>query len=83
MRTTNNTQKTLAYAVNFIFENNMTLVQNFKLGNRIYKFVSSVNNVVPEGWTETVAVVYDYENQEYIALNIDDEKIGSKKITLI
>lgn len=82
MRTTDN-KKTLAYAVNFIFENNMTQVQNFKMGSKMYKFVNSVSNIVPEGWTETIAVVYDYEKQQYMALNIDDEKIGSKKVVLM
>jgi hypothetical protein len=71
-------KKTLAYAVNFIFDTPC----NFMMGNKMYKYINTVWDTLEDGSSTAVAVLYDYSKGQYISLCIDDVKVGSKQITI-
>ena len=72
-------KKTLAYATAFTFTTSGII--NFYMGKKMYQYVNTVYDARQDGrGFNTVVVLYDYRAQQYIALNVDDEKIGSKEI---
>lgn len=76
------TKKTLAYAVAFIFTTSGII--NFTMGKKTYQYVNTVYDARQDGrGFNTVVVLYDYRAQQYIALNVDDEKVGNKEIAFV
>ncbi len=75
-------KNTLAYAVAFIFNTSGAI--NFMMGKKTYQYINTVYDPRQDGrGYNTVVVLYDYSKQQYIALNVDDEKVGSKKVVLM
>lgn len=75
-------EKTLAYAVAFIFCT--TGKVDFMLGNKMYQHVNTVYDQREDGrGYNTCEVVYNYKAMKYEVLNVSDEKIGGKEITIL
>lgn len=75
-------KKTLAYAVAFIFCT--TGNADFILGNKMYQHVNTIYDGREDGrGNNTLEVVYNYKAMKYEVLNVTDEKIGSKEITIL
>lgn len=53
------------------------------VGNRIYEYVNTLNDYNAANGCNTIAVLYDFKVQKYIAVNIQDEKSNSKECVII
>lgn len=53
------------------------------VGNKIYVFVDVVNDYNAANGCNTIAVLYDFKSQKYVAVDIQDEKINSKECVII
>lgn len=75
-------EKTLAYAVAFIFCS--TGKADFMLGNKMYQHVNTLYDKREDGrGYNTCEVVYNYKTMKYEVLVVSDEKIGGKEITIL
>lgn len=75
-------KKTLAYAVAFHFCTSGKI--NFMLGNKMYQHIDTVYDQREDGrGFNTCEVVYNCKAQKYEVLNVSDEKIGNKEITIL
>lgn len=74
-------KKRFSYLVTF----NLFDQTNVKIaiGNKIYEFVNVVNDYNTNNRCNTIAVLYDFKSQKYVAVNIQDEKINSKECTIL
>lgn len=69
-------KKTLAYAVNFIFDKPC----NFMMGKKMYKYINTVWDTLEDESSTAIAILFDYSKGQYISLCVDDAKIGSRQI---
>ena len=53
------------------------------VGNKIYEFVNTINDYNTNNRCNTIAVLYDFKAQKYIAVNIQDEKFNRKECTVL
>lgn len=53
------------------------------VGNRIYEYVNTLNDYNAANGCNTIAVLYDFKAQKYIAVNIQDEKFNRKECVII
>lgn len=53
------------------------------VGNNIYEYVNTINDYNAANGCNTIAVLYDFKAQKYIAINIQDEKFNSKECVII
>lgn len=53
------------------------------VGNRIYEYVNTINDHNSANGCNTIAVLYDFKAQKYIAVNIQDEKFNRKECVII
>lgn len=53
------------------------------VGNRIYEYVNTLNDYNAANGCNTIAVLYDFKAQKYIAVNIQDGKFNSKECVVI
>lgn len=53
------------------------------VGNKIYEYVNTIIDYNAANGRSTIAVLYDFKAQKYIAVNIQDEKINSKECTIL
>lgn len=52
-------------------------------GNNIYEYVNTINDYNSANGCNTIAVLYDFKAQKYIAVNIKDEKFNRKECVVI
>lgn len=74
-------KKKFSYVVTFDLLRQTNVM--ISIGNKIYEFVSVVNDYNTANWCNTIAVLYDLKSQKYVAINIQDEKINSKECVII
>lgn len=74
-------KKRFSYLVTF----NLFDQTNVKIaiGNKIYEFVNVVTDYNTNNRCNTIAVLYDFKAQKYIAVNIQDEKFNRKECVVI
>jgi hypothetical protein len=74
-------KKTFSYVVTF----GLFMQTNVKImvGNNIYEYVNTVNDHNSANGCNTIAVLYDFKAQKYIAVNIQDEKFNRKECVVI
>lgn len=53
------------------------------VGNHIYEYVNTINDYNAANGCNTIAVLYDFKAQKYVAVNIQDEKFNSKECVII
>lgn len=53
------------------------------VGNNIYEYVNTINDHNSANGCSTIAVLYDFKAQKYIAVNIQDEKFNRKECVVI
>lgn len=52
-------------------------------GNNIYEYVNTINDYNAANGCNTIAVLYDFKAQKYIAVNTQDKKFNSKECVVI
>lgn len=70
-------KRTLKYAVAFHLQGNKGV--NFSTGNRLYTYIDTVY----DSNTNTIVVLYDCTSMKYVAVNVDNDPIGNKEITIL
>lgn len=74
-------KKRFSYVVTFgLFDQTNVKIM---VGNHIYEYVNTVIDYNAANGCSTIAVLYDFKAQKYIAINIQDEKINSKECTIL
>lgn len=53
------------------------------VGNNIYEYVNTIDDHNAANGCNTIAVLYDFKAQKYIAVNIQDDKFNSKECVII
>lgn len=53
------------------------------VGSRIYEYVNTINDYNAANGCNTIAVLYDFKSQKYVAVNIQDDKFNSKECVII
>lgn len=53
------------------------------IGNKIYEYVNTIIYYNAANGCNTIAVLYDFKAQKYIAVNIQDKKFNSKECVVI
>ena len=53
------------------------------VGNKIYEYVNTITDYNAANRYNTIAVLYDFKAQKYIAVNIQDDKFNSRKCVII
>lgn len=74
-------KKRFSYLVTFNLFNQTNV--KIMVGNKIYEFVNTIIDYNAANGCSTIAVLYDFKAQKYIAINIQDEKINSKECTIL
>ena len=74
-------KKRFSYLVTFYLFN-LTNVK-IMVGNRIYEYVNTIDDHNAANGCNTIAVLYDFKAQKYIAVNIQDDKFNSKECVII
>lgn len=75
-------EKTLAYAVAFIFTSTDRV--NFMLGSKMYQHINTIYDKREDGrGYNTLEVVYNYKAMKYEVLNASDSKVGGKEIVIL
>lgn len=74
-------KKKFSYVVTF----NLFSQTNIKImiGNKIYEYVNTIIDYNAANGCSTIAVLYDFKAQKYIAVNIQDKKFNSKERVVI
>lgn len=74
-------KKKFSYVVTF----GLFMQTNVKImvGNNIYEYVNTINDYNAANGCNTIAVLYDFKAQKYIAVNIQDEKFNRKECVVI
>ena len=74
-------KKRFSYLVTFNLFNQTNV--KIMVGNKIYEFVNTIIDYNAANGCSTIAVLYDFKAQKYIAINIQDEKFNSKECVVI
>lgn len=74
-------KKRFSYLVTFYLFNQTNV--KIMVGNRIYEYVNTIDDHNAANGCNTIAVLYDFKAQKYIAVNIRDEKFNSKECTIL
>lgn len=74
-------KKRFSYLVTFNLFNQTNV--KIMIGNKIYEFVNTIIDYNAANGCSTIAVLYDFKAQKYIAINIQDEKFNSKECVVI
>lgn len=74
-------KKRFSYLVTFNLFNQTNV--KIMVGNKIYEYVNTIIDYNAANGCSTIAVLYDFKAQKYIAVNIQDEKINSKECTIL
>lgn len=74
-------KKRFSYLVTFNLFNQTNV--KIMVGNKIYEYVNTIIDYNAVNGCSTIAVLYDFKAQKYIAVNIQDEKINSKECTIL
>lgn len=74
-------KKKFSYVVTF----GLFMQTNVKImvGNNIYEYVNTINDYNAANGCNTIAVLYDFKSQKYIAVDIRDKKFNSKECVVI
>lgn len=74
-------KKRFSYAATFYLftQTNVKIM----VGNRIYEYVNTIDDHNAANGCNTIAVLYDFKAQKYIAVNIQDDKFNSKECVVI
>lgn len=74
-------KKRFSYVVTFYLftQTNVKIM----VGNRIYEYVNTIDDHNAVNGCNTIAVLYDFKAQKYIAVNIQDDKFNSKECVVI
>lgn len=74
-------KKRFSYVVTFnLFDQTGVKIM---VGNKIYEYVNTIIDYNAANGCSTIAVLYDFKAQKYIAVNIQDKKINSKECTIL
>ena len=74
-------KKRFSYVVTFgLFDQTNVKIM---VGNHIYEYVNTITDYNAANGCNTIAVLYDFKAQKYIAINIRDEKFNSKECVVI
>lgn len=72
--------QTLAYAVDYLFNQSKDI--DFTMGGKNYQHVKTINHSVEGNCCfSTLEIAYDYEKQKYVIFNLNDRKIGNRKVS--
>lgn len=74
-------KKRFSYIVTFYLFSQTNV--KIMVGNRIYEYVNTIDDHNAANGCNTIAVLYDFKAQKYIAVNIRDEKFNSKECVVI
>ena len=74
-------KKRFSYLVTFYLLNQTNV--KIMVGNRIYEYVNTIDDHNAANGCNTIAVLYDFKAQKYIAVNIQDDKFNSKECVII
>lgn len=74
-------KKRFSYLVTFNLFNQTNV--KIMVGNKIYEYVNIITDYNAANGCSTIAVLYDFKAQKYIAVNIQDEKFNSKECVII
>ena len=74
-------KKRFSYLVTFNLFNQTNV--KIMVGNKIYEYVNTITDYNAANGCSTIAVLYDFKVQKYIAVNIRDEKFNSKECVVI
>lgn len=74
-------KKKFSYVVTFYLFSQTNV--KISVGNKIYEFVNIVTDYNTANGCKTIAVLYDFKAQKYIAVNIQDEKFNRKECVVI
>ena len=74
-------KKRFSYLVTFYLFNQTNV--KIMVGNRIYEYVNTIDDHNAANGCNTIAVLYDFKAQKYIAVNIQDDKFNSKECVII
>ena len=74
-------KKRFSYLVTFYLFNQTNV--KIMVGNRIYEYVNTIDDHNAANGCNTIAVLYDFKAQKYIAVNIRDDKFNSKECVII
>lgn len=74
-------KKRFSYVVTFglLDQTNVKIM----VGNNIYEYVNAIIDYNAANGRSTIAVLYDFKAQKYIAVNIRDEKFNSKECVIV
>lgn len=74
-------KKRFSYLVTF----GLFMQTNVKImvGNKMYEYVNTITDYNTVNGCNTIAVLYDFKAQKYIAVNIRDEKFNRKECVVI
>lgn len=53
------------------------------MGNKIYEYINTINDYNTINGCNTIAVLYDFRAQKYVAFNIIDEKLNEKECIIL
>lgn len=74
-------KKRFSYVVTFGLLNQTNV--KIMVGNNIYEYVNTLIDYNAANGRNTIAVLYDFKAQKYIAVNIQDEKFNRKECVVI
>lgn len=74
-------KKRFSYVVTFYLFSQTNV--KIMVGNRIYEYVNTIDDHNAANGCNTIAVLYDFKAQKYIAVNIQDDKFNSKECVVI
>jgi hypothetical protein len=74
-------KKRFSYVVTFgLFDQTNVKIM---VGNNIYEYVNTIIDYNAANGRSTIAVLYDFKAQKYIAVNIQDKKFNSKECVIV
>ena len=76
-----NDKKKFSYVVTFLLYNQTGI--KIQLGNKIYEYINTVNDYNTANGCNTVAVLYDFKAQKYIAVKVDNEKFNKVETIIL
>ena len=74
-------KKRFSYLVTFNLFNQTNV--KIMVGNKIYEYVNTIIDYNTANGCSTIAVLYDFKAQKYIAVNVQDEKFNSKECVIL
>lgn len=73
--------KRFAYVITFLLYQKTGI--KIQLGNKIYEYINTINDYNTINGCNTIAVLYDFRAQKYVAFNIIDEKLNEKECIIL